>query len=161
MTEWEQVDEPVLRWVAALPFSYAESARLIELHDGESTPDAPELQGLDWKQIDASLHRLRERGFIAGTPTEYGATSGHIWSRLRIRTQGLLLIDEWPNFDQIATALGVRLLLHAIAEATTDPADKSMLERAANIAGNIGDGVIRGTAGSLGGAGGKKLGEQL
>jgi hypothetical protein len=50
LTVWTDTDERVLRWVASLPFSYAETGQFT-LRDDEPLLPSPELEGLDWKQL--------------------------------------------------------------------------------------------------------------
>lgn len=150
MALWDEVDERVLRWVASRPFSYADSWQLLELHDEADLPDAPELEGLGWRELDDSLQRLHGYGFIAGRVQPYGA-SGNIWSRLRITAQGLQVTDEWPNFDQVASALGMRMMLQELANAATNEADKTLLQEAGDFAGTFTDAFIKGTINSLSG----------
>src|SRR2546422_5079849 len=146
---WDEVDDRVLRWVASRPFSYAESGQVI-LRDDEPLPDSPELDGLDWKQIDASLRRLEGEPyeFIAGRQSPAGQR-GTIWSKLRIRAPGLQVLDEWPDFDRIASALGMRMLLEEVAKAESDPGKKTLFQRVAGIVGKFGDRFIKTSATSV------------
>jgi hypothetical protein len=123
-------------------------------------PESPDLKGLDWKQIDASLRRLHGYGFIAGSPGPAGET-GTIWSKLRIRAQGLQQLDEWPDLDRIASALGMEMMLDELARATSDAGKKSLLAKVAGFARRFGDRFIRSSADAAATETGKALGRGL
>jgi hypothetical protein len=162
VTVWSETDERVLRWVASRPFSYEAAADLVTLRDGEPLPESPHLEGLGWKQIDASLRRLagEPHKFIAGNESPAGQR-GATWSKLRIRAPGLQVLDEWPDFDRIASALGMRMLLEEIAKAESDPEKKSLFQRIAGIAGKFGDSFIKSSATSLTAGASDALGKKL
>jgi hypothetical protein len=142
---WSDVDERVLDWVRTLPPTFDPNAGpRLPLATVQPQPvTVPELSGMDSRQVDDSLQRLTTEGFVAGR--RHGHSQGCEWRDLRLTAKGLQLFDEWPNFDQAASALGMHLTLGMLADGAADPDDKSALRRSAAIAASLGDAVLKGT----------------
>jgi hypothetical protein len=142
-TLWDQVDEPVLRWVASLPPSLE-----MELHEfqlRESEPFAP-IEGLDTRDVRESLHRLRSHGLIAGD--ESLSTHDETWHKLRVTAFGLVVLGEWPDLDRVATAASIHRLLRALADEAPEQ-ERTALVRAAGVVSRTADEVVRGTAADI------------
>lgn len=149
MTLWADVDERVLRWVLSLPATF-DPTQNPPLHLPTAAPEpapVPDLDGLDTRQVDDSMRRLQSGGLIAGKPSEWSA--GCSWMDLRVTAKGLQLFDEWPNFDQAASAIGMHLALGELAKAAPDQDTKSALERTRAVVAGMGDAVIKATLQSI------------
>jgi hypothetical protein len=67
---------------------------------------------------------------------------GSIWSQLRVKADGLIILGEWPDLDRVASAQGVVVLLTELAAETTNPEDQKTLRRAAGAVGRLGEGIV-------------------
>jgi hypothetical protein len=120
--------------------------------------------GLNSEQMDQALIRLFEHGLIDGRRQE---TTGYTsWSGLRMTAGGMQVLEEWPDLDQITSALGVKTLLNELAKSAMDTEDQSALRRLVGVIGEVGESVALSTlntaAGDLGGElGGERLGHAL
>jgi hypothetical protein len=141
-TLWERVDEPVLRWVASLPGLTAEIYD-IQIRDPEPFEHVP---GLDSREVDDSLRRLRSYGLIDGRAADAMQTS--MWSSLRVTAHGLIYLGEWPDLDRVATAVSLHRLLRALAEEAGEDASPALL-RAAGVVSRTSDDVLRSTTSEL------------
>jgi hypothetical protein len=142
---WADVDGRVLGWVQMLPptFDPTLGPRLPLATVNPQTVTVPALSGMDSRQVDASLQRLCREGFIDGR--RHGHSQGCEWRDLRLTAKGLQLVDEWPNFDQAASALGMHLALGMLAEGAADSDNESTLRHSAAIVASLGDAVLKGT----------------
>ncbi|MDX6591757.1 MAG: hypothetical protein QOJ13_953 [Gaiellales bacterium] len=152
---WSRVDEPILRWVAALPSTLAGDAIRYTVADAEFDEDVPGVTGAD---AEASFTRLLGAGLV--TASDRGGTMGPArrdsLSNLRVTPAGLVLLGEWPDMERIATASGVHHLLRAVAEQAPDE-QQTALRRAAGLVGRTMDGVVRDTLMQTAGAAGGDL----
>ena len=142
-TLWERVDERVLRWVASLPPSLNVEIFDLEIRDPE--PFDP-IEGLDTREVDASLDRLVNHGLIDGRAAKAMQTT--MWSSLRITARGLVVLGEWPDLERVATAASLHRILRALAEDAPE-GDRRALQRAAGVASRTASDVIRNTASEL------------
>jgi hypothetical protein len=145
VTTWANVDEPVLRWISTLPPIFDPNAGpRLALPTVTPQPVAePALSGLDSYEVDESLKRLSSAGFIDGK--RHGHSQGCEWRELRLTAKGLQLVDQWPNFDQAASAVGMQLALSLLADDATDSETKSAVKRSAGAVGNLADAILKGT----------------
>jgi hypothetical protein len=148
---WDEVDEPVLRWVRGLPPVF-EQNRTYEMATRDPVP-CEHIAGLRSDEAHDGLRRLADAGLIDADCTEY--VSGAKWYGLRVTAGGLMVVDEWPDLDRVASVTGLQLLLQQFAE-SAEPEDKPVLRRAIGAVGRLGDELVKGTlksvAGSAGGA---------
>jgi hypothetical protein len=147
-TLWDRVDEPILRWVAALGSVLDPTAPqfVLELREPEPFPAVP---GLTSRDVQESLRRLQSHGLIDGR--EATAMGNSTWSRLRVTAAGLIVMGEWPDLDRVATAASLHQLFRALSEDAPD-ADRTALRRAAGVVARYADEVLRGTAADVAGA---------
>jgi hypothetical protein len=147
-TLWDRVDEPILRWVAALSSALDPTATplVLELSEPESFPDVPSLTSRD---VQESLRRLQAHGLIDGQ--EAAAIGNSTWSSLRVTAAGLIVLGEWPDLDRAASAASLYRLLRDLSDGALD-VDRSALRRAAGVVAKYGDEVLRGTVADVAGA---------
>jgi hypothetical protein len=148
MTTWSDVDEPLLRWLLdreATDDMYREIIKLTLRTDPEPEPEFG--PGLDSGQVDDGLRRLRDHRLIEG---ERGETIGYaIWSKLRLRAEGLIVLGEWPDLERVASFTGVQTLVATLAEQTADPDDRRALRQTAGAIARLGEGIFESTIGSV------------
>jgi hypothetical protein len=149
---WDDIDQPVLRWVRGLP-ALLEQDRTYELAVRDPI-ECEEIPGVRSHEAHASLQRLLGVGLIDAGCTEY--VSGAKWYNLRVTAQGLAVLDEWPDLDRVASVAGLQLVLQQFA-ATADDDDKSVLRRAAGAIGRLGDDLVKGTLKSVAGGAGAAM----
>jgi hypothetical protein len=81
----------------------------LELGLRASAEPSEEIAGLTTEQEDQALTRLLEYRLIAG---ERGETSAFAhWSGLRVTGRGMQVLGVWPDLDQLASAVCLKLLL--------------------------------------------------
>lgn len=158
MSRWEEVDEPVLRWLAARPSSFIHSWAL-DLGIRREIPACEEIPGLDERDVDGALTRLKGHGLIDGNRQE--SIEKAYWSRLRVTGLGLQILGEWPDLDRLSQAAGLRLLLTKIADESDDPDEQQHLRRLVGFMGSVGDGIVDQTVRDALGAGVDELKEDL
>jgi hypothetical protein len=158
MTRWDDVDEPVLRWLAGESSSFIHAWQL-QLTIRPDPPPSDEVAGLSERQVDEALTRLGDHGLIDGNRME---TIGYsVWSRLRVTGLGQQVLGEWPELDRLNTAEGLRLLLAKIAEQSSDADEQADYRRAVGFLTSIGDGIIDQTLMDVAGAGVDDLKDEL
>lgn len=145
MTTWEQIDEPVLRWVAALPNPLVHHD-IQEFNRSNPEPFDP-IPHLDTAQIGAALVRLSSAALIGGRFDDLGS-SVLCW-QLYVAPCGLQVLGEWPDLDAVASAVGMRRLLLALAEQASDPEEQGALKGAAGLVGRTASDVIRDAIGEI------------
>jgi hypothetical protein len=146
VTTWTEIDEPILRWFLEREEDPEWTGRLHLTMRPQPEP-LPEFGGLDNMQVDAALVRLQDHMLISGERTE---TTGYArWSWLRLRAEGLILLGEWPDLDQIASAIGLQTLIAALADDVDDAEDRRSLRQTAGAVGRLGEGVIEETIASI------------
>lgn len=150
-TLWNRVDEPVLRWVASLPSSLTVEPYRLEVRDPE--PFEP-IAGLDGREVDESLRRLRSHRLVDGQSAD--AIGNSTWSSLRVTAAGLVVLGEWPDLDRVASAASLNRILRSLAE-SAPKAERSALLRAAGGVARTGDEVLRSTVSELAHDAGKDL----
>jgi hypothetical protein len=150
MTRWEEVDEPVLRWLTEQRSSFIDGWGL-ELTIRPEPAPSEEVPGLDERQIDGALIRLKDHGLIDGNRLETSALA--VWSRLRVTGVGQQVLGEWPELDRLNSAEGLRLLLDRLAEETEDPEERSRLKRLIGFTVSIGDDLVEKTLNDVAAAG--------
>ncbi len=83
---------------------------------------------------------------------ERGETTHYaIWSRLRVKADGLIILGEWPDLDRVASAQGVVTLLTELAAETTSPEDQKSLRKAAGAVGRLSEEIVNSALESVGG----------
>lgn len=152
MSTWTESDEPVLRWLQAQAPSFLPQTWRLELGLRDSVEPPDEVPGLNSEQMDQALTRLLEHGLIAGRRQE---TIGYAyWSGLRVTARALQVLGEWPDLDQLTSAVGVKMLLNELARSAGDAEDQGALRRMVGVIGEVGEGVALSTlnaaAGDLG-----------
>jgi hypothetical protein len=120
------------------------------LRDSVEPPD--EVAGLDSEHLDQALVRLLEHGLVDGKRQEtIGFAS---WTGLRVTARGMQVLGEWPDLDQLASAVGVKMLLNELAKSAPNE-EQSSLRRMVGVIGDVGEGVamstLNATAADLGG----------
>lgn len=153
MSTWTESDEPVLRWLQAEVPSFLPETWHLRLGLRDSVEPSEEVPELNTEQVDQALTRLQEHGLIAGKRQE---TIGYAsWSGLRVTARGLQVLGEWPDLDQLTSAVGIKMLLNELAQSAGDPEDQGALRRMVGVIGEVGEGVALSTlnaaAGDLGG----------
>ncbi len=118
MTTWTEIDEPLLRWLLEREDDLHCRGRL-QLTIRPQVEMLPDFGGIDNTQVDAALVRLSDHRLIWGGRHE--ATGYALWSRVRLRARGLIILGEWPDLDRVASAAGIQTLIAALAEETSDP----------------------------------------
>lgn len=146
VTTWSEIDEPVLCWLFERDADPEWKGR-IQLTLRPRPEAFAELAGLDTVQGDAALVRLQDHMLIAGHRSE--AIGYSLWSRLRLRAEGLILLGEWPDLDRIASATGLQALLAALAEQAEDAEHQSTLRRTAGAIGHLGEAIVEDTIASV------------
>jgi hypothetical protein len=150
LARWEEVDEPVLCWLAAERSSFIDGWQL-QLTIRPDPPPSEEVPELDERQVDGALIRLRDHGLVDGNRLETSAFA--VWSRLRVTGVGQQVLGEWPELDRLNSAERLRLLLDRLAEETEDAEERSRLKRLIGFLGSIGDGVVEKTLNDAAAAG--------
>jgi hypothetical protein len=153
MSTWTESDEPVLRWLRAQGSSFLPEPWNLKLGLRDSVEPPDEVPGLNSEQMDQALTRLLEHGLTNGRRQE---TIGYaFWSSPRLTARGMQVLGEWPDFDQLATAVGMKMLLNELAKSATDTEDQAGLRRMVGVIGEVGEGIALSTlnsaAGDLGG----------
>jgi hypothetical protein len=144
-TEWTEVDERVLRWVAAKPPVLEQPSEIPDFPITEPVPFEG-IEGLDSRQVSDALYRLKVHGFIAGGEDNMGNFT--MWWQLRLAPRGLQYLGEWPDLDKVASALSIRNVLLEIAkEAPTD--SQQALKRTAGLLGRTTGEAVREALGEL------------
>jgi hypothetical protein len=150
-TLWDEVDEPVLRWVFSLPPSLSMELHTLELREPEPFEPIP---GLDSRQIHDALSRLVSHGFVDGR--ESAAMQSSTWNALRVTAQGLIVLGQWPDLDRVASAAAIHRLLTALAE-DAPVEERSALKRAAGAVSRTAAEVITGTVTDVARAAGREV----
>lgn len=153
MSTWTESDEPVLRWLQEQAPSFLPETWYLQLGLRDSVEPPDEVPGLNSEQMDQALTRLQEHGLIAGKRQE---TIGYAsWSGLRVTARALQVLGEWPDLDQLTSAVGMKMLLDELAKSAEDPEDQGALRRMVGVIGEVGEGIALSTlntaAGDLGG----------
>ena len=153
MSKWSEIDEPVLEWLHAQSSSALPQPWQLRLGLRREVEPPEEVPGVDSEEMDQALVRLEEHHLIAGRRQE---TIGYAyWSGLRVTARGMQILGEWPDLDQLTTAVGLKLLINELADAAGDVNDQSALRRLVGVIGEVGEGVALNTlnsaAGELGG----------
>lgn len=153
MALWDEIDEPVLRWVRSLPPVFDQD-RTYEMATREAVA-CEHIAGLQSDQVHEALQRLRGAGLVDGQTTEY--VNGAKWYDLRVTAAGLTVMDQWPDLDRVVSVAGLQLLLQQFADSATNNEDKGRMRRAAGAVGRLGDELVRGTIRGVGGSAGGAL----
>lgn len=153
MSTWIESDEPVLRWLREQGSSFLPETWNLKLGLRDSVEPPDEVSGLNSEQMDQALTRLFEHGLLDGRRQE---TIGYaFWSGLRMTARGMQILGEWPDLDQLTSAVGLKMLLKELAKSATNTEDQGALRRMVGIVGEVGEGIALSTlntaAGGLGG----------
>lgn len=146
-TTWQRVDEPVLRWVASLPPSLTTGEILDLSHRAETSP----VEGLEPLEVDRSLRRLLDGGFISGN-----GDAMNLWWRLRLAPRGLVYLGEWPDIELVASAATLHRVLRTLAEDAPED-ERDAVNRAAGVVARTVDGVLRDTLAEVAHGAGEEL----
>jgi hypothetical protein len=147
---WDEIDEPVLRWLLAQEADPGWTGMLRDLALRPKLEPQSAFDGdLDSLQVDKALTRLRDHGLIAAEREE--TTHYAIWSQLRVKADGLIILGEWPDLDRVASAQGVVTLLTELAAETSNPEDQKSLRKAAGAVGRFSEGIVNSALESVGG----------
>lgn len=138
-TTWSDVDERVLRWVSELPPTLDQPSEIPEYPTWEPQP-FPKIDWLDTRQVSDALYRLRSHGLVAGEDQDMGRAV--LWWRLRATSRGLQVLGEWPDLDQLASAVSVRNVLLQLAR-NAPPDRQKPLKRAAGLLARTSAEVVR------------------
>jgi hypothetical protein len=153
MSTWIESDEPTLRWLREQGSSFLPETWIFRLGLRQSVEPAAEVPSLDSEQMDRALTRLYEHGLIDGRRQE--AIGFASWSGLRVTARGMQVLGEWPDLDQLTSAVGMKMLLDELAKSAPDVEDQGALRRMVGVVGEIGEGValnaLNTAAGDLGG----------
>ena len=115
-----------------------------------------EVPGLNSEQMDQALTRLLEHGLIDG---RRGETIGYAsWSGLRVTARGMQVLEEWPDLDQLTSAVGLKMLLNELAKSAADTEDQGALRRMVGVIGEVGEGIALSTLNTAAGDLGDELG---
>lgn len=141
MALWDDIDEPVLRWVSCLP-PILDQDRTYDfaVHDALESQDVPGLRSDD---VHNSLGRLRDYGLIKAECTE--DNSGAKWYSLRVTADGLVVLGQWPDIDRVTSVTGLQFLLQQFADAADDNEERSALRRAMGAVGRLGGDIVKST----------------
>lgn len=156
MSTWSEIDEPVLRWLHAQPSSFIPETWILRLELRRYTKPSEEVPDLSTEQVDQALIRLQKHGLIDGERGE--AIGFSSWSRLRVTALGMQLLGEWPDLDQLASAVSLKLLLNELANLAPDSEDHGALRRLIGVAGEVGEAVVVSTLNNAAGELGADLG---
>jgi hypothetical protein len=139
VTRWDEVDWPVLRWLADQPSSFIHcwGLRLTIRPDPAPSEDVP---GLDERQVDEALMLWAGHGVIEGNRKESVAYAS--WTRLRVTGLGKQVLGEWPELDRLNSAESLRLLLATMAEQSTDRNEQADYRRVSGFLASIGDSIV-------------------
>lgn len=153
MSTWIESDEPVLRWLREQGSSFLPETWNLKLGLRDSVEPPDEVSGLNSEQMDRTLTRLFEYGLLDGRRQE---TIGYaFWSGLRMTARGMQILGEWPDLDQLTSAVGLKMLFNELAKSATNTEDQGALRRMVGIIGEVGEGIALSTlntaAGGLGG----------
>jgi hypothetical protein len=152
-TLWERVDEPVLRWVATLPPSFAMEILAFEVATPEPFALIP---GLNSRDVHESLQRLASHRLVDGV--EGPPLQSVTWSKLRVTAFGWIVLGEWPDLDRVATAASLQRLLRVLADDAPEE-ERDALKRAAGVVSRTADEVLRATAADIAGTVGREVGD--
>jgi hypothetical protein len=132
-TVWKRVDEPVLRYVAALDYHLQ-----WRFDRREPTEEIPSLTG---EQLDSALRRLEEHGLIAagGRSETFGFFT---WWRLRPTSDGWRVLGECPPAAEADIGTALVYILRGLAESSGDETQAKPLRRAAGAVGRFAGGVV-------------------
>lgn len=156
MSTWAKSDEPVLRWLRDQGSSFLPETWHLQLGLRRSVEPSEEVPGLDSEEVDRALTRLFEHGLVDGRRQEsIGFAS---WSGLRVTARGLQVLGEWPDLDQLTSAVGIKMLLGELAESASDSDDQGALRRMVGVIGEVGEGVALSTLNKAAGDFGSELG---
>jgi hypothetical protein len=143
MSTWSESDEPVLRWLREQGSSFLPETWNLKLGLRRSVEPPDEVPGLSSEQMDQALTRLLEHGLIDGRRQE---TIGYaFWSGLRMTARGMQVLGEWPDLDQLTSAVGMKMLLNELAKSATDTEDQGALRRMVGVIGEVGEGIALST----------------
>jgi len=149
VSTWDEIDEVVLRALLAKDgdSSWRGITGSLPLHP-EPKPTSVLGDGLDSRQVDEALGRLRGYGLIAGErePTMSDVT----WAHLRVTAGGLIILGEWPDLDRVAGAQGLVVVLSELAAEAEDGEDRKALRKAAGSVQRLGEEIVSSTLESVG-----------
>jgi hypothetical protein len=152
MSTWIESDEPTLRWLREQGSSFLPETWILRLGLRQSVEPAAEVPSLDSEQMDRALTRLHGHGLIDGRRQE--AIGFASWSGLRLTARGMQVLGEWPDLDQLTSAVGIKMLLDELAKSAADTDDQGALRRMVGVIGEVGEGValnaLNTAAGDLG-----------
>lgn len=151
MTTWDDIDEPVLRFIGAQGSSMPPAwAWKLELRP---TVASTEVGGLDERQIDEAMLRLQSAGLVdARQRSETIAYA--MWTRPRVTALGSMVLGVWPDLDHVDMVATLQTSLAALAEHEAEPARQIALRRAAGFVGSLSEGIaLKIIAGATGGLG--------
>ena len=142
MSTWTDSDEPVLRWLRNQGSSFLPEPWSLRLGLRDSVEPPDEVAGLDSERLDQALFRLLEHGLVDARRQEtIGFAS---WTGLRVTARGMQVLGEWPDLDQLASAVGVKMLLNELAKSAPNE-EQSSLRRMVGVIGDVGEGVAMST----------------
>lgn len=134
-TEWERIDLPVLRWAHEKPWG-----NNWQFDRGDDASD--EVPGVSNNELDASLRRQTDAGFIAGNRTE---TIGYFyWAQLRITANGLRVLGQWPPDLGAGVDQALILLLGQLADQAASEEEAKWYRRAGGTVSRFGAAVVTG-----------------
>ncbi len=148
MSAWDEIDEPVLRWLLAQDSNPDWRGRSEELPHAP-TPAPTFRDDLNSRQVDEALERLAGHGLISGQRETTNAYA--FWIKLRLTASGLVLLGEWPDLDRVSGARGLATVLSELAGETADPEDKRALRKAAGAVTQLGEAIVTSALESVGG----------
>lgn len=158
MSTWTERDKPVLRWLREQGSSFLPEPWNLRLGLRDWVEPPEEVPGLTSQQMDQALVRLLEHNLIDGRRQE--AIGFASWSGLRLTAQGMQVLGEWPDLDQLTSAVGMKMLLNELAKSAADSEDQGALRRMVGIIGEVGEGIALSTLNTAAGDLGGELGDQ-
>lgn len=158
MSTWTERDKPVLRWLREQGSSFLPEPWNLRLGLRDWVEAPEEVPGLTSQQMDQALVRLLEHNLIDGRRQE--AIGFASWSGLRLTAQGMQVLGEWPDLDQLTSAVGMKMLLNELAKSAADSEDQGALRRMVGIIGEVGEGIALSTLNTAAGDLGGELGDQ-
>lgn len=142
MSTWTDSDEPVLRWLRNQGSSFLPEPWSLRLGLRDSVEPPDEVAGLDSERLDQALVRLLDHGLVDARRQEtIGFAS---WTGLRVTARGMQVLGEWPDLDQLASAVGVKMLLNELAKSAPNE-EQGSLRRMVGVIGDVGEGVAMST----------------
>lgn len=156
MTVWTEIDEPVLRFVAAQESSMPPSWRWrLQLRPEAVT--STEIDGLGERQIDEAMLRLQSAGLVDAA--ERSETIGYAtWSRPRVTALGSMVLGVWPDLDRVDAVEALQVSLAALADKESDPQRAGALRHAAGLLGSLGTTIALKLVGSAAGEAAREIG---